>query len=102
MFSAQHHDLLRSGREGRRQKVRKAGRKWEISVLEWAAAAGLVGAEAAGMSAALHSFQGRAWLGNGLGKAQFCSRLVTLVWNGHRDRPCRLRPGIIQPVLLIP
>lgn len=71
-----------SGLEGR-----EGGRKWEISVLEWAAAAGLVGAEAAGMSAALHSFQGRAWLGNCLGKARFCSRLVTLVWNGHRDRP---------------
>lgn len=82
---------------------RGASRKWEISLLEWAAAAGLVGAEAAGMLAALHSFQSRAaWLGNSSGKAQFCSRLVTLVCNGHRDRPCRLRPGIIRPVLLIP
>lgn len=50
---------------------RGAGRKWEISLLEWAAAAGLVGAEAAGMSAALHSFQSRAaWLGNSSGIAR--------------------------------
>lgn len=68
---------------------REASRNGEISLLEWAAAARLVGAEAAGMSAALHSFQSRAaWLRNSLGKAQFCSRLVPLVCNGHRDHPC--------------